>query len=481
MDWIGVPGLDPTWVPPACYKEIVLNDPAGKHDRALVIQPPNICVHISPEQYREATGNPDSPGNREIIERYQAQIALLKWLKTTCVNKLMVHTTDASLIMAREAGWSPDELVLTIHTGGDIVDTMWYIVDEHASEYWYRARYDCGLLRKDGNWYRIPDFMQRHPDDTPEQVKEKYNNLSRIETDPSASTDSLPLASGEEVRSCVEKLLTMYLRRLYENLWRSAEVIPLYAIYMDEPFKQGNLINPQFRGTVMGLYDAIRKGRDGKHVYFIGDGYETYFGVGGFDSLWQDVRNVAGLGDFVFSTKYKSDEYIGPPFPYFHPGTSDQSRDWYYWKSYKPEVFEKTRGAWVHLFEDDTEFVSLVHAAIDLEWRDIYLFSHEEAHWKRYGDDWRRACNEFRARVEFFCNEISLTHWIEHDVLRYGYLYCKYYPECRRCDKNREEDWLVQRPEWFPVVDRGPARYLPGYEPEHFLGGATRLSGESDR
>ena len=420
MDWIGITGLDPSWVPPACYKEFALNDPE-KRGRTLIIQPPNICLTatLTPEQYEEAVLNPDTEEKRKAIELYEAELELLKWLRTTCITKLVIHTTDGSLLRTREAGWSPDEQVLTIQTASNIVNTQWYFVIE-ATKFWYPKRWDCGLLRVGEYWYRVPKYLRRSPNESVKETKTKYETLDLIERE--ALTFDLSLATEEEVKRCTEQLLHYFLKRIYEELWKTDTIIPFYALFMDEPWEQASgedtiNDNPQFRGMLRGLYDAIRRGRENEDPFFSGDGYGTYFGVGAYDAIklrWSfdwgiDVADVGGYADYIFDTKYDADFYVGGDFPWIHLGSDDQSQDWYYWRDYEPDIAKKMRGAWLHLLDDVDEIQTLVSAALELGWKDLYVFpAPDETYWDiNYPNDWRNACKYFRESVKDFCEEIA--------------------------------------------------------------------------
>jgi len=472
MDWIGITGLNPSWVPPACYKETQINDPTGAQKREVVLQPPNICLQ-----------GPKA-----------ARIEFLKWLRTTCVTKLIVQTTYSALLEIREAGWTPDELVLTIGNAGNILDTPWYfVVESTATEFWYPKRFDCGLMRISGKWYHIPDRLRPAPNDSSEEIKVKYEQIVLLEekglSDIEGAIPPYTPATAEEVKRCTEGLLHYFLKWIYEKVWETDSITPFYGIYMDEPWKHFPGDRPQMHAILRGLYDAIRRGRESGSVYLSGDGYGTYFGVGGYDSpeyhslisFGVDVDDVAGYADFVFDTKYESDWYVDGEFPFFHSGTDDQSRDWFYWKEHEPAIAEKMRGSWIHLEEDIDEIGVLVNAAISLGWRDLYVFPRSDEVWTdEYGDDWKAACKDFRERVKALCDEIKRTTWLRGSEPRYAYQYCKYYPDCQKCSKNRPEDWTTERPEGFPSIDRGPAQYLPGFGPEAFIEG-RRFIGESDR
>jgi len=514
VDWIGIAGLDHSWVPPACYKEKAINDP-NKPRRSLVINIPSICLDGSQmtdayeddkiqlirllaiaEENRTEAEDQRIQKLQESIERYESTLKLLKWLRNTCMSKLVIPNTDGLLQMSQEAGWSPEELVLKIGSMENIMKISGYYIDD-GSKVHYPKRYDCRLMFIHGVYYRVPGEYQVKDDDTPETKKAKYAEINRLEEEAinNRVSNSFARASEDEIRKCASSLLNYFMEYIYTELWHESEVKPFYALYFDEPkYHFGRDTDafevPGFRATLQGFYDAIRAGRENTDPLFYTDRYQTYFGIGWFDSYKEDMADVLQYGDFVFDTKYDSDAYFeidyildSNEFFGFHHGSQYQSQNWIYWREDEPEIAKKMRGSWVHLMDDVPELDILVETALNLGWKDLYVFpAPDVGFWdvNYRNDDWRNACKRFRDEVLKFCKAINQTDWLEDYVQRYNYLYCKHYPDCKKCDKNNPEDWVSTRPQGFPNIDRSPAKYLSGFDPDSFMLGTRNYVGESD-
>lgn len=262
---------------------------------------------------------------------------------------------------------------------------------------------------------------------------------------------------------------------------------PLYALHVDEPFeKEGLGSTDEIKFILRCFHDklgAMRNSANQDESSMVnGDEYSTFLAIGSYERSYDNFFDEwAPVCDYMFNNKYEEDE------DYLPWSTDDQIDDWGEMYN-RPSLRGKIRGHWISLTMDYNEYDALFKYATNQKMRDLFVFP-----WSDDSGPGRicigmKPCDCFIRLCSTLCIVAKKYGWPakkSSSGQSTQYLYCKYYPDCDKCDHNQKCalenddacDWTPVRPVGFPPISVTIGDTGNGYRP--FI--ITPAGGDSDR